>query len=79
MSDVLTYGSGQKRVPQIGDVVMVPVNIRAIVIGIREPIVKILGIATSIETGVTTVLQPPYVHDVPISECHYMEKQTLNL
>jgi hypothetical protein len=79
MSGILSYGNSEKRVPQIGDVVMVPGNIRSIVIGISEPSVKIFRIGTSAETGEPPVLQPPYVHDVHASECVYMKKQTLSL
>lgn len=79
MSDILTYGGDEKRVPQIGDVVMVPGNIRAIVIGIPGTFVKILAIGTRKETGETFVLQPTFVHDFPVSECIYMKKQTLSL
>lgn len=79
MSDLLTYDNKEKTLVRIGDVVMVPGNIRAIVIGIEGTLVKILGIGTSKVTGETFVLQQRYVHDFPVSECYYMEKQTLSL
>lgn len=79
MSDPLTYDNKEKTAVQIGDVVMVPGNIRAIVIGMQGTFLKILGIGTSKVTGETFVLPQRYVHDFPVSECHYMEKQTLSL
>jgi hypothetical protein len=79
MSDPLSYHNEKKTVVQIGDVVMVPGNIRAIVIGSEGISVKILGIGTSIQTGETFVLRPPYVRELPVSECLYLEKQTLSL
>jgi hypothetical protein len=69
----------RKHVAAVGDVVMVPSNMRAIVIAVNGMFVKILGIGTSKDTGDTFVLPQRYVHDFPASECHYMEKQTLNL
>ncbi len=73
------YMGDKSIVAKIGDVVMVPGNVRGIVIGIKGTFVTVLAIGTCKETGDTFVLQPPFVHDFPASECHYMEKQLLNL
>ncbi|HYL65205.1 MAG TPA: hypothetical protein VE077_21530 [Candidatus Methylomirabilis sp.] len=74
----MTYMCG-KQEPRIGDVVMAPGGMRAIVIGMNGTFVKVLGIGTSIETGETFVLPQRYVHDYPASDCTYLPKQTLNL
>jgi hypothetical protein len=68
-----------KREAAIGDVVMIQGNVRCIVIGINGAFVKVLGIGTKMDTGVTFVLTPRYIHDHPASVCHYLEKQTLTL
>jgi len=73
-----TYMGEKRIVASIGDVVMAPGNVRAIVIAANGIQVKVLGIGTSKETGDTFVLSPPYIHDYPASQCHYLEKQTLN-
>jgi len=78
MSDALTYSNEEKTAVQIGDVVMVPGNVRGIVIGIKGPKITILGIGTSKETGDTFVLPQRYIHDFPVGECMYMKKQVLN-
>jgi len=71
---------GDKKIKaRIGDVVMALGDMRGIVIEIKGTFVKVLGIGTSRETGDTFVLPQRFVHDYPASECHYMEKQTLNL
>jgi len=69
----------RKTKPRVGDVVMAPGTIRGIVIEVNGTFVKILGIATSIETGETFVLPQRYVEEFPSGDCMYMEKQTLNL
>lgn len=74
-----TYMGDKAIAPRIGDVVMSPGDVRGIVIGVKELFVTVLGIATSKETGDTFVLPQRYIHDFPASECHYMEKQLLNL
>jgi hypothetical protein len=66
-------------VPRVGDVVMSPGNVRGIVIALKGPMVTVLGIGTSVETGDTFVLPQRYIHDFPVGECYYMEKQILNL
>ncbi len=63
----------------IGDVVMVPGNIRGIVIEVRGTFVKILAIGTSKKSGDTFVLNPRYIHDFLATDCSYLEKQILNL
>ena len=73
-----TY-TGGKPEARIGDVVIAPGEVRGIVIAVNGTFVKVLGIGTNIETGVTFVLTPRFLHDYPASECHYLEKQTLNL
>jgi hypothetical protein len=73
------YMNETKVVARVGDVVMAPGNMRGIVIGVNGTFVKILGIGTSKETGDTFVLPQRYVHDYPASDCHYIERQTLNL
>jgi hypothetical protein len=71
---------GEKQIAaRIGDVVMAPGDRRGIVIAVKEIFVTVLGIRTSKETGDTFVLPERYIHDFPASECHYLEKQTLNL
>jgi hypothetical protein len=74
-----TYVGGKGIKPSIGDVVMVPGDMRGIVIAVKGTgtFVTVLGIGTSKETGDTFVLR--HVHDYAVSRCHYMEKQTLNL
>ena len=67
------------REAQIGDVVMAPGNVRGIVIGVQEAFVKVLAIATKIDTGETFVLTPRFIHDFPVSDCSYLKKQTLTL
>jgi hypothetical protein len=79
MSEGLTYNDKAKTAVRIGDVVMVPGNMRGIVIAIQGTFVTVLGIGTKIETGETFVLPQRYVHDFPVSDCSYMPKQTLNL
>jgi hypothetical protein len=64
---------------RVGDVVMSPGNVRAIVIAIKAPFVTVLGIGTNKDTGDTFVLPQRYIHDFPAGECYYMEKQLLNL
>jgi hypothetical protein len=71
------YSNDPKVVARIGDVVMGPGNVRAIVIGIDGTFVKILGIGTNIQTGETFVLPTRWIHDCPATECHYLEKQIL--
>ena len=71
---------GDKKIkPRVGDVVMAPGDMRGIVIGIDGTFVKVLGIATSKNTGETFVLPQRFVQDYPASDCHYLEKQTLSL
>jgi hypothetical protein len=79
MSETLKYSDDAKTPVQIGDVVMAPGNVRGIVIGIQGSFVKILAIGTRIATGETFVLTPRFIHDFPVSECVYLEKQTLSL
>jgi len=69
----------QQRKAAVGDVVMSTGDVRAIVIGVQGTFVKILAIGTSKETGDTFVLTPRYIHDLPASQCHYLEDQKLNL
>ena len=72
-------GKGDKAVVvRIGDVVMSPGNVRAIVIAVKGPSVTVLGIGTSKTTGDTFVLPQRYVKDFSASECFYMERQLLN-
>jgi hypothetical protein len=73
-----TYKGEKTIVAGIGDVVMAPGNMRAIVNGVNGTSVKVLGIGTSKETLDTFVLPPRFIHDYPASQCHCMEKQTLN-
>jgi hypothetical protein len=68
-----------KRKAGIGDLVMTRGNTRCIVIDVEGTFIKILGIGTHMETGETFVLMPRYIDKVPASDCHYMEKQTLNI
>ncbi len=70
------YSDG-KTVARVGHIVSTTGLLRGIVIGVNGTFVKTLGIGTSSETGDTVVL--PYIRDCPASDCHYMEKQTLNL
>ncbi len=74
-----TYMGEKAIAASVGDVVMAPGDVRGIVIAVNGVSVKILGIGTSIKTGDTFVLNPPYIHDYPASQCHYMEKQILNV
>src|SRR5258708_5129701 len=74
-----TYMGEKAIAASVGDIVMAPGNVRAIVIAVNEASVKVLGIGTDINTGDTFVLPPPYIHDYPASQCHYMEKQILNM
>jgi hypothetical protein len=78
VSDEHVYINEGKIVARVGDVVLSPGNVRAIVIGFRGPFVTVLGIGTSKESGDTFVLPQRYVTDVPASECLYLEKQLLN-
>lgn len=73
------YMGEKQRVARVGNVVMVPGNVRGIVIEVKGTFVKFLGIGTKKDTGDTFVLQSPFVHDFTASECSYMEKQLLNL
>lgn len=73
-----TYMGDKAIVASVGDVVMAPGNVRGIVIAVSGTSVKVLGILTSKVTGDTVVLSPRYIHEYVASECHYMEKQTLN-
>lgn len=63
---------------RIGDVVMLNA-VRGIVIGMDGTFVKVLLIGTSKETGDTFVLPQRRVEELPASNCHYLEKQVLNL
>jgi hypothetical protein len=63
----------------VGDVVMAPGNIRGIVIAVNGTFVTFLAIGTTTANGDTFVLTPRYIHDFPARECHYLEKQLLNL
>jgi hypothetical protein len=74
-----TYMGEKAIAASVGDVVMAPGDVRGIVIAVYGVAVKILGIGTSIKTGDTFVLKPPYIHDYSASQCHYMEKQILNV
>ena len=74
-----TIYQDRKTKARIGDVVMVPGDMRGIVIAIKGTFVTVLGIGTKKDTGETFVLPQRYVHDFPASECHYLEKQTLTL
>jgi|GEM_PF-2594763 len=69
----------EERVASVGDVVMIPGDVRGIVIAVNGTFIKVLAIGTSTETGDTFVLTPRYIHDFPASDCGYLEKQTLNL
>ncbi len=73
------YSNDPKVIARIGDVVMAPGNVRAIVIAIDGTFVTILGIGTSIETGETFVLTPRWTDKCPANVCHYLEKQTLSI
>ena len=73
------YMGEERVVAGIGDVVMVRGGVRAIVIDVTGMFVKVLGIANNMDTGETFVLSPRYIHEYPACDCHYMEKQTLNL
>jgi hypothetical protein len=71
---------GEKHIAaRVGDVVMAPGNMRGIVIAVKGISVTVLGFGTSKDTGDTFILPQRFVHDYPASECHYMEKQILNL
>ena len=72
------YMGKEPIVARIGDVVVVPNNMRGIVIAVDGTFVRVLGIVTSKVTGDTTVLEPRLIHDCPASQCTYLEKQTLN-
>ena len=74
----ISYMGGNVK-PRIGDVVMTPGNVRGIVIALKGTFVTVLAIGTSKETGDTFVLPQRYTHDYPATQCHYMEKQILNL
>jgi hypothetical protein len=71
------YMGPENQKASIGDVVMTTGDVRAIVIGVKGSFVKILGIATKMDTGVTFVLNPRLIQELPASECRYLEKQTL--
>ena len=73
------YSNKTKIVARVGDVVMAPGNIRGIVIALEGTFVKVLAIGTSKDTGNTGVLPERYVHSFPANDCHYLDKQTLNL
>ena len=73
------YSNDPKVIARIGDVVMGPGNVRAIVIAIDGPFVTILGIGTSKDTGETFVLPTRWTDRCPADRCHYLEKQTLSL
>jgi hypothetical protein len=73
-----TYMGEKAIVASVGDVVMSPGNVRAIVIAVNGVSVKVLGIGTDTRSGDTFVLKPTYIHDYPASECHYIERQFLN-
>jgi len=74
------YSNNPKKViARIGDVVMGPGDVRAIVIAIDGTFVTILGIGTSKETGETFVLPTRWTHKCPADRCYYLEKQTLSL
>jgi hypothetical protein len=79
MSEGLTYNDTAKTAVRIGDVVMAPGSMRGIVIAIKGTFVTVLGIGTSKDSGDTFVLPQRYVHDFPVSDCSYMERQILNL
>jgi len=72
-----TYMGEKAIAASVGDVVMSPGNVRGIVIAVKGTFVTVLGIITNKE-GDTFVLRPLLVHDFLASQCHYMEKQTLN-
>lgn len=74
-----TYMGDKHIVATIGDVVMAPGNLRGIIIAVKGTFVTVLTIGTKMETGVTSVLTPRYIHDFPANECSYLEKQTLSL
>jgi hypothetical protein len=74
-----TYMGENRVIARIGDVVMAPGGMRGMVIALKGTFVTVLGIGTSKETGDTFVLPQRYVHDYPAHDCHYMEKQILNL
>jgi hypothetical protein len=67
-----------KQEARIGDVVSVN-NMRGVVISVDGTFVNVLGIGTSKETGDTFVLPQRHIEKVSASNCHYMEKQILNL
>jgi hypothetical protein len=73
------YSNDPKVVARVGDVVIAPGNVRAIVIAIEGTFVTVLGIGTRIETGETFVLPTRWTHNCPADLCHYMDKQTLSL
>ena len=63
---------------RIGDVVMYN-DVRGIVIGLDGTLVNVLLIGTSKKTGDTFVLPQRTVERVLARQCHYLEKQVLNL
>lgn len=63
---------------RFGDVVMLPGNVRGVVIRIDGTFLDVLTIGTRLETGETFVLQRRPEH-LPSDRCHLMEKQILNL
>lgn len=72
------YSNDSKVLARIGDVVMGPGQIRAIVIAIEGTFVTILGVGTNMDTGETAVLPSRWKHKCPASECYFLEKQTLS-
>ncbi len=73
------YSNDPKVIARIGDVVMGPGDVRAIVIAIDGTFVTILGIGTSKDTGETFVLSSRWTDKCPADRCYYLEKQTLSL
>ena len=73
------YLGDSNRLAAIGDVVMVQGNVRGIVIGVDGTFVKVLAIGTNVNTGDTFVIKPTFIHDYSARDCHYMERQMLNL
>jgi hypothetical protein len=77
VTELIPHYMNQKGVAKVGDLVMGPGNVRALVLKIEGTFVKIIGIGVKRETGEVTVLQ--WVTDCPASECVLLESQTLTL
>ena len=62
--DLSPYYMNQKGVAQLGDIVMGPGNVRAIVVAIRGTFVTIVGIGVKKDSGEVAVL--PWVTDLSV-------------